>query len=323
MYKKYILITGCAGFIGYHLVQKLKNQFTIIGIDNLNNYYDVELKKNRLKSLKKIDDFEFFKYDLVDKNNLIKLFSNYKFDFILHLAAQAGVRYSLSNPQKYIDSNITGFLNLLELCKNNKSKIIYASSSSVYGANSQMPFNEKQKTDSQLSLYGITKKTNEMMAYTYSNLYNIKTIGLRFFTVYGPLGRPDMSYYKFTKSICNDEPIQVYNNGNHSRSFTYIEDIINSIDLLLNKFNGIVDDNLVLNIGGNETIKLMDYIRCIENYLNKKANIEFLPMQLGDIQKTEADISLLESKINYVPKISIDEGISKFIDWYKEYYGIK
>ena len=325
MEKKTILITGCAGFIGYHLTKKLKNNFLIIGVDNLNNYYDISLKNSRLKKLLKFDNFIFYKFDIKDKKKIKNVFSRYKINCIVHLAAQAGVRYSIENPQEYIDNNITGFLNILEFSKTyNIKNLIYASSSSVYGSNNEIPFIEKQKTDLPISFYGVTKKTNELMAYTYSKLYNIITIGLRFFTVYGPYGRPDMSYFSFTKSILNDEPISLYNFGKHMRSFTYIDDIITSIDLIINKVfeNEISDKNLILNIGGSQSIQLKDYITCFEKELNKKAIINFVSLQPGDVIKTEADTHLLESLINFKPQISIEEGIPKFINWYKKYYEI-
>jgi len=324
MKKNTILVTGCVGFIGYHLIIKLSQYYNILGIDNINDYYDVKLKKDRLQILNKIESFKFYKIDILSKEELSNLFKKNDIEFVVHLAAQAGVRYSLSNPQNYIDVNITGFLNILESCKNSKiKKLIYASSSSVYGSNIDLPFRESQKTDSQLSMYGVSKKTNELMAHSYSKLYNIKTIGLRFFTVYGPWGRPDMALFKFTKSILENRSINVFNNGMHSRSFTYVDDIVNCIHLLTKKINSIENIYNIINIGGNQSIKLMDYINCIEYNLGKKAKVKFLPMQIGDVENTESNVDILFDLINYKPKISIDEGIPKFINWYKSYYGIK
>ncbi len=315
-----ILVTGAAGFIGFNLIKSFFNDdLEIIGIDNLNDYYDVELKKARLKILLKNKKFNFYKIDIRKKESLLDIFQKYRFSHVIHLAAQAGVRYSLENPQEYIDTNISGFLNIIESSKKNKPNILYASSSSVYGANKVLPFNESQKTEEQLSLYGVTKKTNEMMAYAYSHLYDINLIGLRFFTVYGPWGRPDMALFKFVKNILDSKPIKLFNHGNHVRSFTYIDDIVYSIRKILYK-KGIFDRHKVFNIGGIKAVKLKDYITCIEDYLGKKANIDYLPLQLGDVEKTEASTTILYREINFEPSISIDEGIPKFIEWYKKFY---
>ena len=320
-----ILVTGCAGFIAFHLIKNLiSNNFRVVGIDNLNNYYDVKLKHDRLENLDN-DRFKFYKEDIINKEKVNQIVIDNDISCIIHLAAQAGVRYSLENPKAYIDSNIIGFFNILEICKENNIKnLIYASSSSVYGNNQSLPLNENLKTDKQLSMYGTTKKTNELMAYTYSNLYKINMIGLRFFTVYGPWGRPDMALYIFTKLILDNKPIKVFNFGKHSRSFTYVDDIISSISILINKiFNkGIKERYLLFNIGGTQKVNLMDYIHCIEENLKIKSVIEFLPKQVGDVEHTQSSNVFLEKYINYVPKVSIKEGIPKFIEWYKRYYKI-
>ena len=321
MHKKNILVTGCAGFIGFHLTRRLsENNYNIIGIDNLNNYYDVTIKESRLDILLNNNQFSFYKVDLCNTSELSKIFKNNKIDFIIHLAAQAGVRYSLENPSAYIDSNIIGFMNILGECKKYNLNIIYASSSSVYGDSKQFPLSEEEICKKPLSLYGASKLFNELAAYSYSHLYNISSIGLRFFTVYGPWGRPDMALFKFTKNIMENKKIDVYNKGNHSRSFTYIDDIVDAIESLLENYiskNNFYD---VLNIGGEKSIQLMNFIKIIENKLGLKAKINFMPKQLGDIEKTESDCSKITSLVNYKPKVSIEDGISNFIDWYKEYY---
>tara|TARA_B110000116_G_C16706346_1_gene522309 strand:+ start:208 stop:1176 length:969 start_codon:yes stop_codon:yes gene_type:complete len=321
MIKKNILITGCAGFVGFHLSQRLcEGGYNVIGLDNLNDYYDVTLKKKRLEMLVKNKQFSFFKIDLCESSNLSQFFENNKIDFIIHLAAQAGVRYSLENPTAYIDSNIVGFMNILGECKKNNLNIIYASSSSVYGDSREFPLSEKEICKKPLSLYGATKLFNELTAYSYFNLYNISSIGLRFFTVYGPWGRPDMALFKFTKNILANKKIDVYNKGNHSRSFTYIDDIVDAIELLLENY--IIKNNFyeILNIGGEKSIKLLEFINIIENKLVLKAKMNFMPKQLGDVEKTESDCSKIASLVNYQPKVSIEDGISNFIDWYKKYY---
>tara|TARA_Y100000741_G_scaffold334097_1_gene291109 strand:+ start:2339 stop:3316 length:978 start_codon:yes stop_codon:yes gene_type:complete len=321
---KKILITGVAGFIGYHLAEKLLNKnFRIIGIDNLNDYYDPILKQDRLNNLNKFSNFEFHKIDFIQNNELESIFNNNQFNQVIHLGAQAGVRYSLTNPQDYIETNIIGFLNILENCKNyNVENIIYASSSSIYGNNKDLPFSENDKTEKQISMYGVSKKTNELMAHTYSNLYDLKTTGLRFFTVYGPWGRPDMALYIFTKAIIENKNINLYNNGNHTRSFTYISDIVEPIYRLIkineNKQNTL--NNNIINIGGAEPVKLLRFIDIIEDCLGKKANAILKPMQQGDVQDTNADITKLEKITNYKPQVDIEEGIKRFIDWYKAYH---
>jgi len=321
MHKKNILVTGCAGFVGFHLTKRLsENNYNIIGIDNLNDYYDVAIKESRLDILSNNNQFVFYKVDLCNTSELSKIFKNNNIDFIIHLAAQAGVRYSLENPSAYIDSNIIGFMNILGECKKYNLNIIYASSSSVYGDSKQFPLSEEEICKKPLSLYGASKLFNELTAYSYSHLYNISSIGLRFFTVYGPWGRPDMALFKFTKNIIENKKIDVYNKGNHSRSFTYIDDIVDAIESLLENYiskNNFYD---VLNIGGEKSISLMDFIKTIENKLGLKAKINFMPKQLGDVEKTESDCSKITSLVNYKPKVSIEDGISNFIDWYKEYY---
>ena len=322
---KKILITGVAGFIGYHLAEKLLNEnYQIIGIDNLNDYYDPILKQDRLNNLKKFSNFEFHKIDFIQNNELTSIFNNNQFNQVIHLGAQAGVRYSITNPQFYIDTNITGFLNILENCNNyNVENIIYASSSSIYGDNNDLLFSENDKTEKQISMYGVSKKTNELMAHTYSNLYGLKTIGLRFFTVYGPWGRPDMALYIFTKAIIENKNIDLFNKGSHTRSFTYISDIVEPIYRLIkiNENNQkILSNNDILNIGGSEPVKLLRFIDIIEDYLGKKAKIKLKPMQQGDVQDTNADITKLKKITDYKPQVDIEEGIKRFIDWYKAYH---
>ena len=338
-----IFITGIAGFIGFHLANfLLKNEFAVIGLDNLNDYYDPSLKHARLSELKLTSkefkkDFIFIKGNLEDDALLSKIFSDYNPDIVINLAAQAGVRYSLENPKAYLNSNIIGFSNIVECCKIHKiDHLIFASSSSVYGGNTKLPFSESQTVDHPISLYAATKKANELIAHTYSHLYDLKTTGLRFFTVYGPWGRPDMALFKFTKSILNDEHIDVYNNGNMIRDFTYIDDIVNSIFLLLNKqpeFNRNYDrDNpnpssswapyKIFNIGNSDPQPLMDYIKSLEYSLDKKAKINFLPMQPGDVKATYANTDLLEEWIGFKPKTTIKYGINEFIKWYKNFYKI-
>ena len=324
---KKILITGVAGFIGYHLAEKLlNNNYHIIGIDNLNDYYDPTLKKARLNNLNKFSNFEFQKIDFIQTNALTSFFKNNQFEQVIHLGAQAGVRYSITNPQFYIDTNITGFLNILENCKNyNVKYIVYASSSSIYGINNNLPFTENEKTEKQISMYGVSKKTNELMAHAYSNLYGIKTIGLRFFTVYGPWGRPDMALYIFTKAIIENKNIDLFNEGNHSRGFTYISDIVEPIHRLVKIIESdkdILSNNEILNIGGAEPVKLLRFIDIIEKNLNKKATVRLKPMQQGDVKETNADINKLEQITGYLPQVSIEEGIKRFIDWYKKYHQI-
>ena len=327
MKNKTILITGCAGFIGFHTVKKYcqYNSINIIGLDNLNDYYDISLKRDRLDILNKFDNFSFIKADLKDSLKIKSLFKENKISFVIHLAAQAGVRYSIDNPHAYIDSNIYGFLNIIEGCKENAIPLIYASSSSVYGdsqkSNNNL-YNESINVDNPLSIYGFTKRANELMAKTYFNLFQVKSIGLRFFTVYGSFGRPDMAYFKFTKKILNNEIIDVYNNGNHIRSFTHIDDVINALDKLISYY--IIDENLtsyhVFNICSDEQISLMNFINILEKELNKKADINFLPKQLGDVHDNNGDFSLIKKELNWSAKITFETGIKDFVSWYTKYY---
>ncbi len=333
-----IFITGAAGFIGFHLCKRLLNEGeNIVGIDNLNNYYDKSLKLDRLKNLKNIKkgSFNFEKVSIEDKNQLDKVFNIYNPKEVVHLAAQAGVRYSIINPDSYSYSNLVGFLNILESCRNNKIKhLVFASSSSVYGGNVHMPFNESQNVDHPISLYAATKKSNELLAHSYSHLYDIPSTGLRFFTVYGPWGRPDMALFLFTKSILEKQPIKIFNEGNMIRDFTYIDDIIESLIRVIKKppkKDSSFDKNKadpskswgpykIFNIGNSNPIPLMNFIDEIELCLNLKAEKIFMPMQPGDVKQTFADTTKLEEWINYKPSTTIKEGIRKFIDWYKEYY---
>src|SRR5690625_845454 len=331
-----ILITGAAGFIGFHLSKKLlDDSYQIIGIDNLNDYYDPSLKQSRLEILGKYNNFNFHRIDLKDKVAVDNIFETYQPTHVINLAAQAGVRYSLENPQAYVDSNLVGFVNILEACRHHKVKhLIYASSSSVYGANVKMPFSTDGEVNHPVSLYAATKKSNELMAHTYSHLYDLPTTGLRFFTVYGPMGRPDMAYFSFTKKILAGETIQVFNNGEMMRDFTYIDDIVDGIVGLIDqppKANPDYDREhptpsashapyKVYNIGNNQPVKLMDFIQTIEKHLGIEAKKEFLPMQPGDVKATYADIDDLTEATGFKPTTSIDEGIKKFVDWYMEYY---
>ena len=343
-----ILVTGAAGFIGYHLSKKLLfNNYEVIGFDNLNDYYDQNLKKDRINELNKISKrnniyFDFIKGELANKSDLKKLFNikskmNNKISIVINLAAQAGVRYSIENPSAYIESNMVGFCNLIEEAKINKIfHFIYASSSSVYGGNISIPFKESDNVDHPVSLYAATKKSNELIAHTYSHLFSLPTTGLRFFTVYGPWGRPDMALYKFTKLILDDKPIKVFNNGNMTRDFTYIDDVIESIFKLVEKppkANKSYDYKKlnssdswapykIFNIGNSNPIELMEYVKAIEKYLNKKPKIIYEDMQPGDVEKTFASTELLEKYIEFKPKTSIDEGVKKFINWYLNYYKI-
>ncbi|MDT2808524.1 NAD-dependent epimerase [Vagococcus lutrae] len=333
-----ILITGAAGFIGASLSKKIleDTNFNIIGIDNLNDYYDVQLKHDRLKKIEKYDNFKFKKIDLVDKLSINNLFATENFDVVINLAAQAGVRYSIENPQAYVDSNLIGFMNLLEACRNNPVKhLIYASSSSVYGGNTKIPFSTEDNVDHPVSLYAATKKSNELLAHSYSHLYKIPTTGLRFFTVYGPYGRPDMAYYSFTKNIIEGNPIKVFNNGDMERDFTYIDDIVEGIYRLIdsppqsnnqwNEYNGVSSSFApykIYNIGNNQPVSLMKFINIIEKNVGKKANKIFIGMQAGDVKQTYADISDLKKAVDFQPSTSLDKGIEKFVKWYKEYYEV-
>ena len=320
-----ILITGSAGFIGFHLAKKiLDSNLKVIGIDNLNPYYDVNLKKNRIKILKKNKDFKFYKLDLNQKQKISNIIKKYKIKYIVHLAAQAGVRYSITNPEAYFKSNLEGFFNILQLSKENKIKhLIFASTSSVYGNNKKFPLKENMRTDNPLSFYAATKKSNEVMAYSYANIFKIPSTALRFFTVYGPFGRPDMALFKFAKNIIMNKKIPLFNSGNHTRDFTYIADIVEGIFLLIKKPPKSKIPYRCFNIGNGKPEKLKKFLNLIENNLNIKSKIYNMPLQTGDVKKTHSDISFLKKITNYKPKTRIDDGIKEFIKWYKEYFRIK
>ena len=316
-----ILVTGAAGFIGFHTCLSLQTKHKVYGLDNLNNYYDVNLKKSRLKILKKNKDFEFLKTDIQNKN-LYNKFKRLKLDIIINLAAQAGVRHSLKDPFSYIDSNILGQINLLEFAKKIKiKKFIYASSSSVYGGNEKMPFSVKHRVDKPISLYAASKKSTELLAECYSHLFKIKCIGLRFFTVYGPWGRPDMATFIFTKKILENKKINIFNYGNMKRDFTYIDDIVKGIKGAVNLKGDY--KHKIYNLGNNKPEDLKRFISIIEKNLKVKAKRNLLPIQPGDVAKTSANIDESKRELNFNPKTSIDEGIPKFIEWYKQYYKLK
>ena len=332
-----ILVTGAAGFIGFHTCLKLVKQgHEVYGIDNINDYYDPKLKFDRLKELGfdkteaiifkaevqsiKYDGLRFSRIDLVDDISIDNLFEVEKFEVVCNLAAQAGVRYSIENPKAYIDSNITGFLNILEGCRNHEVKhLVYASSSSVYGENKKVPFEISDNVDHPISLYAATKKSNELMAHTYGHLYGFKTTGLRFFTVYGAWGRPDMAYYLFAKAILNDKPIKVFNNGKMERDFTYIDDIVNGVTKIIEKNIDSREHYKIYNIGNNKTESLQDFITTIEQAIGKTAIKEMYPMQQGDVPKTFADISEIIKDFGYRPNTSINKGLKEFMKWYKNY----
>lgn len=338
-----ILITGTAGFIGFHLARRLvKEGYSVLGLDNINEYYDVKLKYSRLKETgiqgiksqnSKVGSTEFENYDFVwmdltDRRGMKDLFSDEQFDMVIHLAAQPGVRHSLENPFAYIDSNISGFLNILEGCRHNRiHHLIYASSSSVYGVNDKIPFQASDSVDHPVSLYAATKKSNELMAYTYSHLYGIPATGLRFFTVYGPWGRPDMAYFKFANLMTSGKPIDVYNHGEMYRDFTYVDDIVESIVRLIPKAPGNGDGDAsaphrLFNIGHGSPVNLMEFIDTLEKSLGIKAKKNMLPMQPGDVPRTWADVDDLFELIDYKPKVTVDKGIEKFVEWYRNYYKI-
>ncbi len=324
--KKY-LITGGAGFIGFHLSKSLLDKgCTVVGYDNMNDYYEVSLKEDRLAILKPYDKYTFIKGDLADKEALETVFVNEKPDVVVNLAAQAGVRYSIDNPEAYMQSNMIGFFNVLECCRNHPVEhLVYASSSSVYGANKKVPFSTEDKVDYPVSLYAATKKSNELMAHCYSKLYGIPATGLRFFTVYGTYGRPDMAYFKFAKKIVNGDKIQIYNNGDMMRDFTYIDDIVRGIENILCNPPEEIETGArykVYNIGNNQPERLMDYIQTLEKHLGMEAQKEFLPMQPGDVYQTYADVTDLMNDFDFKPSTSIDEGLGKFVEWFKEYYKI-
>jgi UDP-glucuronate 4-epimerase len=328
-----ILVTGAAGFIGFHLSQKLLQLGnTVLGIDNLNDYYEVSLKQARLSQLLNYPNFEFQKLDLSDRPATSELFAQFKPEIVVHLAAQAGVRYSIQNPHAYIDSNLVGFANILEGCRHTGVQhLIFASSSSVYGANTKIPFSVNDPVDRPVSLYAATKRANELMAYSYSHLYQIPTTGLRFFTVYGPWGRPDMAYFSFTRSILSGQPIKVFNNGNMRRDFTYIDDIVEGMIRVVNRppqSNSEANTDLSLssvpyklyNLGNNQPVSLLNFIEALETHLGMQANKEFLPMQPGDVPETYADIENLEEDTGFRPTTLLEVGLKQFVDWYRSYY---
>lgn len=332
----HVLVTGAAGFIGYHLSKKLlEDGHSVVGIDTLNDYYNPLLKKARLEQLAPFSQFSFHKIDLADLPALEALFASEKFSHVVNLAAQAGVRYSLSNPHTYVQSNIVGFANLLECCRHMPVEhLLYASSSSVYGLNTHMPFSTADPVNHPISLYAAGKKSNELMAHTYSHLFRIPTTGLRYFTVYGPWGRPDMALYIFTKAILEGKPIPVFNEGKMERDFTYIDDIIEGTYAALKKIPTPNPDwsssnpdpasssapYTLYNIGNNRPMPLMEFIRILENALGKKAQIDFLPMQPGDVHATYADISPLQEAVNFSPRTAPEEGVAKFVEWYRSYH---
>jgi len=336
---KSVLVTGCGGFIGWHIGRRLLDEgYHVVGIDNINNYYDVSLKNARLNVLNMYEKFRFLKTSLEDSEAIRKIFTENSFSIVLNLAGQAGVRYSAENPFAYISSNLVGFFNILEGCRCQKVEhLIYASSSSVYGANSKVPFSVHDNADHPVSLYAATKKSNEMMAHVYSYLHGIPTTGLRFFTVYGPWGRPDMAYFLFTKAILDGKPIKVFNGGEMKRDFTYIDDIVEGVYRLMHRVpaekrlldRGYNDPSSsmapykIYNIGNSKPVKVLDLIMILENQLGRKAQIEFLPLQVGEVFETFADINDLIYDTGFEPRTSLQEGISEFIKWYKGYYNIE
>lgn len=335
---KTVFITGVAGFIGYHLAEKLiEKNIKVVGIDNINDYYTVQLKYDRLKELGINQEFAsnfgqkvlsskyeekmiFYRMNLEDKESLAQIFKEYSFDAVVNMAAQAGVRYSIENPDAYGQSNLVGFLNILECCRNyNVKKLLYASSSSIYGNSSDVPFSTNQNVDHPISLYAATKKANELMAHAYSHLYDFQTIGLRFFTVYGPWGRPDMAMFLFTDAILNHQPLKVFNHGDLSRDFTYIDDIIQGIDKILEDKN-IKEKYQLYNIGNSKPVQLMDFIKEVELSTGEKAILEMYPMQAGDVNQTWADVQELKDKFGYNPNYPVDKGVYNFVQWYRKYY---
>ena len=328
-----VMITGAAGFIGSTLAKRLLERGdTVTGVDNLNDYYDVSLKEARLARLTSSSHFSFIKADIADRDVMSALFSGNAFDSVVNLAAQAGVRYSIENPAAYIDANLVGFGNILEGCRHNGiGHLVYASSSSVYGSNTKLPFSEKDNVDHPISLYAASKKANELMAHAYAHLYGLPTTGLRFFTVYGPWGRPDMALFKFTKGILEGQPIPVYNRGQMVRDFTYVGDIVEGVIRVLDqppgKGEGVNEPDRsasapwrIYNIGNSARVQLMDYIQALEKALGRKATLELLPMQDGDVPATQAAVSALESDFGYRPQVGAEEGIKRFVEWYRSYY---
>ena len=336
-----ILVTGCAGFIGFHLCRRLLESTgqdrQIVGLDNLNTYYDVHLKQARLDLLTGNRQFRFVKIDLVDRDNLRQLFETERFEKIVNLAAQAGVRYSLTNPEAYVDANLVGFVNILEACRHTGVEhLVFASSSSVYGANTRMPFSVHHNVDHPLSLYAATKKANELMAHVYAHLYGLPCTGLRFFTVYGPWGRPDMALFLFTKAILESRPIQVYNHGKMCRDFTYVDDVVEGVARVMDRlpqgdpsWSGDQPDPgssrapyRIYNIGNNNPVELMTFIQTLEAKLGCKAKLDLLPMQPGDVPATYADVGDLALDLGFKPQTSVQEGIRRFVDWYRDYYQV-
>jgi UDP-glucuronate 4-epimerase len=331
-------VTGAAGFIGFHVANTLCQQgHEVVGIDNLNDYYDVSLKEARLKQLSNLNTFSFQKLDLADRAGIATLFAKEKFNRVIHLAAQAGVRYSIDNPMAYADSNLIGHLTILEGCRNNNIEhLVYASSSSVYGLNNKTPFSTSDSIDHPISLYAATKKSNELMSHTYSHLYDIPTTGLRFFTVYGPWGRPDMALFKFTKAILEGNPIDVYNQGDMRRDFTYIDDIVEGIvriqDIIPTQNNNWTVENnsastssapyKIFNIGNGNPVKLLDFIKSLERSLGIEAKMNLMPMQAGDVYQTYADIDDLIKETGHTPQVDVEQGVQKFVDWYRNFYKI-
>ena len=333
-----VLVTGAAGFIGMTTsLRLLARGDEVVGLDNLNDYYEVSLKENRLKRLTALPGFRFVKLDVGDRAGMEKLFAEEKFDKVIHLAAQAGVRYSIQNPHAYVDSNLVGFINILEGCRHHKVQhLVYASSSSVYGGNTKMPFSEHDSVDHPVSLYAATKKANELMAHTYSHLYGLPTTGLRFFTVYGPWGRPDMALFLFTKAILEGRPIDVFNYGNMKRDFTYVDDIVEGVIRVLDRnaaanpdYDPIAADPAtsnapyrVFNIGNNNPVQLLDFIGAIEDALGQKAEKRLLPLQDGDVPATYANTDQLNDWVGFVPGTTVQEGVGRFIAWYRDYYKV-
>jgi UDP-glucuronate 4-epimerase len=323
-----VLVTGAAGFIGFHIARRLcRDGHQVVGIDNLNHYYDVTLKQARLKELESLPGFRFEKIDIVDKPALMALFSDHRLTEVVHLAAQAGVRYSLDNPDVYAQSNLVGFLNVLEACRQYRpGHLVYASSSSVYGSNSKMPFSVEDAVEHPVSLYAATKRANELLAHSYCHLYGLQATGLRFFTVYGPWGRPDMALFKFTDAMLKGLPIEVYNQGQMARDFTYIDDIVESIARLRERppvprepGTGI---QRIFNIGRGMPVALLDFIECLETALNMKARRNLLPLQPGDVVKTWADTTALEQWIDFKPQVPVETGVGEFVKWYRGYYQV-
>jgi len=333
-----ILVTGSAGFVGFHTTKKLLERGeTVVGLDNVNDYYDVTLKESRLAILEKFPQFSLARIDLEDNAGVAALFAKHRFKSVIHLAAQAGVRYSLENPRAYVDSNVVGYLNIIEGCRHTGVQhLVYASTSSVYGANTDMPFSVKRGVNHPLTLYAATKKANELMAHTYSNLFDIPTTGLRFFTVYGPWGRPDMALFLFTKNILAGKPIDVFNHGQHRRDFTFVDDIVEGV---IRAHDNIATPDpawdsdapdpstssapyRVYNIGNNQPQELMRYIEVLEDCLGKKAEMNMLPLQPGDVPATSADVSELMTDVGYKPETTIETGVARFVDWYREYYNV-